>query len=209
MAIHASRLVHGARADAQAAAESDALSRAILQSAPDAVIVIDDEGRIDSVNPAAESLSGYSAAELIGRDVDLLMPATPRSGDPEVDVETARRMAPTAIVGRRREVGLRRRDGREEPVELSMSELKVGDRRLFVGIARDVAQRKQEEQELRTAATADTLTGLVNRREPAPRIVVAQRSLQREAIHRPLVLREERRHRRASIVEVRVRVLRD
>jgi diguanylate cyclase (GGDEF)-like protein len=85
----------------------------------------------------------------VGQDVDVLLPR--------------RRTGTDAFVGRRREVGLRRRDGTEEPVEISVSEVHVGERRLYVGIARDVTQRKQEEEQLRTAAHADTLTGLLNR----------------------------------------------
>lgn len=158
IALHDSRLLHGARADAQAAVESDALSRAILQSALDAVIVVDHDGRIDSVNPAAEALTGYSAPDLVGRHLDVLLPhrrspqASARSDPP-----------PASLVGRRQEVALRRRDGTEEPVELSVSEVEVGGRRLFVGIARDLGQRKEEVEQLRTAAQADVLTGLVNR----------------------------------------------
>lgn len=163
IAIHDSRLLHGARADARAAAESDSLSKAILHSALDAVIVIDDRGRIDSVNPATESLSGYSAAELVGREVDVLMPRERARTGTDAAGGSSGPTGPDALVGRRQEVALRRRDGTEEPVELSVSEVRVGDRRLFVGIARDLGARREEVEQLRTAAQADTLTGLVNR----------------------------------------------
>jgi len=124
----------------------DDLTRAILEAAVDAFVTIDERGRIRSVNPAAEKLFGYSAEELAGRNVKVLMPAPWRE---EHDGYLARYLetGEKRIIGIGREVLGRRKDGTTFPLELAVAEARVGEERLFVGSLRDVSERKRLEEQ--------------------------------------------------------------
>jgi PAS domain S-box-containing protein len=118
--------------------------RALLQAAVDAIISIDERGVIQLVNAAGERLFGYSAQELIGKNVSLLMPSPYRE---EHDGYLARYLATgekrTIGIGREA-VGLRK-DGATFPLDLSVAEARLGDWRVFVGIIRDITERKRTE----------------------------------------------------------------
>lgn len=118
---------------------------AILSTAADGVITIDAPGTIQSVNPAAERMFGYAAAEMIGQNVKLLMPSPYRD---EHDSYLARYMqtGEKHILGIGREVNGRRKDGSTFPVDLAVSQ--VGFLNLFTGILRDISRRKELEQEV-------------------------------------------------------------
>jgi PAS domain S-box-containing protein len=122
---------------------------AILQSAVDAIISIDASGIIESINPATEKLFGYSAAELIGQNVKLLMPEPYRShhdGYIRQYLHTGKRK----IIGIGREVVGQRRDGSTFPMHLSISEYEIDGARHFAGIVHDLtAQRRAEADGLR------------------------------------------------------------
>jgi PAS domain S-box-containing protein len=124
----------------------DDLTRAILEAAVDAFVTIDERGSIRSVNPAAEKLFGYSADELAGRNVKVLMPAPWRE---EHDGYLARYLetGEKRIIGIGREVLGRRKDGTTFPLELAVAEARVGPDRLFVGSLRDVSERKRLEEQ--------------------------------------------------------------
>ena len=131
----------------QALRESEAKARAILDTAVDAIITIDARGMIESFNKAAERLFGYKPANVIGRNVSLLMPDPYRSehdGYLRNYCETGR----AKIIGIGREVIAQRSDGTVFPADLAVSEVKLGDRRLFTGIVRDISERKRLEQEI-------------------------------------------------------------
>jgi PAS domain S-box-containing protein len=141
--------------------------RAILQTAVDGIITIDDQGRIESFNPAAERMFGYCAAEVVGRNVKALMP----SPDHEQHDEYLRRYLATGekrIIGIGREVMARRKDGTTFPVDLSVSEIPSvpGTQRLFTGMVRDITERKRTEERLmqseRLAAIGQMVTGLAH-----------------------------------------------
>ena len=117
---------------------------AILRSAVDAIISIDAAGIIESVNPATETLFGYTAAELIGQNVKLLMPEPYRS-EHEGYIRGYRQMGQRKIIGIGREVTGRRKDGSIFPMHLSVSEFEIDGDRHFAGIVRDLtAQRRTE-----------------------------------------------------------------
>lgn len=132
-------------------AELQARFEAVAETANDAVVSADDRGEIVYLNPAAERIFGYPANEAIGQSLTLLMPerfhASHREG-------LARYLAggePYAV-GKTVELAGQRKDGTEFPLELSLASWKVGDRKFFTGILRDITARKQDEQSLRDYA---------------------------------------------------------
>jgi PAS domain S-box-containing protein len=127
--------------------DSEERLRAILETAVEGIITINDRGLIESVNPAAEDLFGYTAPELIGRNVSLLMPSPYREAH---DSYLANYIASghAKIIGIGREVVGRRKDGSVFPMDLSVSEVRLADRRSFAGFVRDITARKQSEEKL-------------------------------------------------------------
>jgi PAS domain S-box-containing protein len=137
----------------QAARDSEARHRAILEASVDAIITIDERGIIDSVNPATQRLFGYPPAELIGASVNVLMPSPHRELH-DTYLENYRRTGQAKIIGIGREVTGRRKDGSLFPMDLSVSEIVVAGRRMFVGLVHDISDRKQAEEELRQSRDA-------------------------------------------------------
>lgn len=128
-----------------ALAEQRQRLRAILDSASDAIITADEQGTIESVNPATESMFGYAAAELIGHNVKMLMPS-PYCDDHDGYLARYLQTGEKRIIGLRREVEARRKDDTTFPVELAISEVEHG--KLFTGMIRDITQRKNLEREV-------------------------------------------------------------
>jgi len=130
--------------------EREALARlrAVVETALDGIITIDHSGLIETLNPAAVRLFGYTTKELVGRNVRVLMPEPYRS---EHDSYMANYLATGVpkIIGVRREVRGRRKDGSVFPIELSVSETPLEDRKIFTGIVRDMTSRRLAEQALR------------------------------------------------------------
>ncbi len=127
---------------------SEALNRAVLESAADGIIVIDEAGLIQSLNPAAERSFGWKAGEVIGRNVGMLMPEPYQSGH-DGYLRSYILTGEKKIIGIRRDVEGLRKDGSRFPVHLGVSEMRVGGRRLFMGIARDITTQKQAEEAIR------------------------------------------------------------
>lgn len=127
--------------------ESEARTRAILEATVDAIITADARGDVLSFNKSAEQIFGYEAAEVIGNNLRMLMP--PPYRDEHDDYirsyhETGRRK----IIGIGREVTGRRKDGSVFPMDLAVSEVRLGDRTIFTGIIRDITERRRLEQEI-------------------------------------------------------------
>ena len=139
--------VHGHPAD-EALRDSEARTHAILATAVDAVVVIDERGAVETFNPAAERMFGYPAAEVIGRNVNVLMPE-PFHRQHDGYLANYLRTGERKIIGIGREVIGRRQDGTTFPVDLAVSEARLVGRRVFVGIVRDITGRKQTEEALR------------------------------------------------------------
>ncbi len=127
--------------------DSEERLRAILETAVEGIITIDERGLIESFNPAAEKIFGYAARELAGQNVKVLMPE-PYQHEHDGYLENYRHTGHAKIIGTGREVIGRRKDGTTFPMELSVSELRLADRRMFTGFVRDITQRKEAEKEL-------------------------------------------------------------
>lgn len=131
----------------EALRKSEERLRSIVESAVDAIIVIDDRGSIEAFNPSAERLFGYTTSEVIGRNVNMLMPSPDReqhdgylrhylaTGDPK-------------IIGIGREVTALKKDGSHFPVHLSVGEMVSEGKRSFTGILHDLTDRVALEHRL-------------------------------------------------------------
>jgi two-component system sensor kinase FixL len=130
---------------------SEARWRAVIDSAVDGIIVIDAHGRIESFNPAAERLFGHREQEVLGRNVDMLMPSPYRE---EHDTYLSRYLATgrAKIIGIGREVTGLRKDGTTFPLHLSVGQIMIGGERKFTGILHDLSSRVKMEEQLREQA---------------------------------------------------------
>ncbi len=120
---------------------------AAVSGAVDGVIIIDENGVMQSLNPAAAKLFGYDGAELIGKNVSVLMPEPYRS---EHDTYLRRylRTGKARIIGIGREVEGQRKDGSTIPMDLGISAVVVHGKRLFVGFVHDLSERRRIEARL-------------------------------------------------------------
>lgn len=138
--------------------------RATLHTVADAVITIDQQGKITSVNPATEGMFGYSAAEMVGQNVNLLMPS-PYREEHDGYLANFHRTGVARIIGIGREVQGQRKDGTIFPIELAVGQ--VDHMRMFTGVIRDITDRKRLEAEVlriteeeRTRVAADLHDGI-------------------------------------------------
>ncbi len=130
--------------------DSEAKTRAILETAVDGIITIDPQGTILTANPATERLFGYRVNEVVGHNVNMLMPEPYRSAH-DGYLERYATTGERRIIGIGREVQGQRKDGSVFPIDFSVGEALVGDSRIFTGIVRNVTLRKRTEEDLRTA----------------------------------------------------------
>lgn len=131
----------------QALRESEAKALGILDTAVDAIITIGEQGIVESFNKAAEKLFGYGASEVIGKNVNMLMPE-PYHGSHDAYLKNYLRTGVARIIGIGREVIGKRKDGTTFPADLAVSEVNLAERRLFTGIVRDLSERKRLEREV-------------------------------------------------------------
>lgn len=139
-----------------------ARSRAVIESALDGIISIDENGRILSDNPAAERIFQFGPGELIGQKIDLLMPSD-IAGAHDGYLAAYRRTGKKNVIGSVREVTGQRRDGSQFPLELSVSEMKIGGRTIYTGLVRDISERKAAEEALKlTQERSDLVIGAMS-----------------------------------------------
>ena len=147
----------------EALRQSEARHVAVLDTAFDAIVTISSDGGIESFNKGAENVFGYTAEEVIGRPVTLLMPDRFREAH-RSGLSRYLKTGETKIIGHRRIEWLgQRKNGEEFPLELSLAEVNEGETRLFTAIMRDITERKRTEEQLKHLAFHDALTGLPNR----------------------------------------------
>ncbi len=118
--------------------------RAVLNTAVDGVVIIDRFGIVQMCNPACERLFGYAVEEILGQNVKMLMPA-PYREEHDGYIAQYRETGERKIIGIGREVSGRRKDGSVFPMDLSVGESGAGDDRVFIGIIRDLTERKSVE----------------------------------------------------------------
>ncbi len=132
---------------AEALREREERLRAIVETAVDAIVVIDEDGLIQSINPATERIFGYRPGELCGKNVSILMPE--RDGAVHDKFISAYLLTGKAkIIGIGREVDHRRKDGSVFTADLAVAEWHVGGKRYFTGTIRDITERKRHEEEV-------------------------------------------------------------
>lgn len=130
-----------------ALAETAERLRAILETAVEAIVTIDERGIIESANPACERIFGYRASEIIGKNVSILMPSPYREHH-DGYLANYLRGGQAKIIGIGREVVGQRKDGSVFPMDLSVSEVNLSSGRLFTGVIRDLTDRKRLEAEV-------------------------------------------------------------
>jgi diguanylate cyclase (GGDEF)-like protein/PAS domain S-box-containing protein len=151
--------------------------RAVLDNVLESIITIDQRGIVQSVNPSTEQIFGYSPDEIIGQNVKMLMPEPHRSAHDQY-LQNYHNTRQARIIGIGREVEGRHKDGTIFPLELSVTEISTAGQTLYVGVLRDITERKQQEvallrtraelqranEKLHEQARTDALTCIANRR---------------------------------------------
>jgi two-component system sensor kinase FixL len=127
---------------------AEARLRSILQTVPDAMIIIDERGRVESLSTTAERLFGYTSGEVSGRNVSLLMPS-PYREQHDAYIERYRATGERRIIGIGRIVVGQRKDGTTFPMHLTVGELRTGERHHFTGFIRDLTDQQITEDRLK------------------------------------------------------------
>ncbi|MDP2144941.1 MAG: diguanylate cyclase [Gallionella sp.] len=143
--------------------KSQSQLQAIIHNAMDGIITIDETGAILGFNPAAEHIFGYAQQEILGRNVNILMPEPARSAHDGFILNYIRTGEAKVMGVSGREVAAVRKNGEQFPMEVSISEMVLGELKYFVGIVRDITERKLAEQKIAHLAHYDYLTDLPNR----------------------------------------------
>jgi two-component system sensor kinase FixL len=133
-------------------ASREAHLKSILETVPDAMIVIDERGIVQSFSVAAERLFGYAPSEVVGQNIKMLMPS-PYRGNHDGYIERYLRTGERRIIGIGRVVVGERKDGSTFPMELAVGEMRSADVRYFTGFIRDLTERQRTEARLQELQT--------------------------------------------------------
>ena len=157
--------------------QSNQRLRAVLDNVLESIVTIDRHGIVQSVNPSTEQIFGYPSDAIVGHNVSMLMPEPHRSAHDRY-LDSYKDTGLAKIIGTGREVEGLHRDGTIFPLDLSVTEVTTGGETLYVGVLRDITERKEHEAALQHAraelqlaneklceqARTDALTGIANRR---------------------------------------------
>lgn len=169
--------------------ESQNQLNAIINNAVDGIITINERGQMQIVNPAAASLFGYEVEELTGKNVHVIAP-TPHKERHDAYMNNYQQTGERKIIGIGREVMGLRKDGSTFPCMLSVSEIDLGDRKLFAGLIHDLTQQKEAEQHIKNLNTelekrveerTEKLVEVVNR------LLLTNDNLKKEILERKIV----------------------
>jgi len=136
--------------------EREARLRSVLETAPDAIITIDEKGVIQSFSQAAERIFGYAAGEVVGCNVNVLMHVN-HARRHDTYLSRYLRTGEARIIGIGRQVEARDKSGRVFPIELAVGEVHLGGHRIFTGFIRDITTRTRMEQDLRQAQKMEAI----------------------------------------------------
>lgn len=129
--------------------KSEERFRAIIENSADGILTLSESGAIETVNPAAERIFGYEAEDLAGEDVSKILPERFRE-DHHRYLNKSKLYAPR-VINRTRDLFALRKNGEEFPLELTVSPIEIDGERKYVGMLRDISERKEFENRLRTA----------------------------------------------------------
>lgn len=192
--------------------ETEAVSAAVIASSLDCIVVSDEDGRVVEFNPAAQSTFGYSRQEAVGRPLaDLIIPPAMRQLHSDGMARYMRTGTPR-VLGRRLELEAMRRDGSTVPVELTITEVRLPERRLFTAHLRDLSARKAAEAEIerqreslfqseKMAALGSLLAGVAHELNNPLAVVLGQASMLCDGFAGPRPESAQDIERRARTIE--------
>ncbi len=192
------RDITAAKRTAAERASLETRATTVLDTVLDGILVIDEVGTVSTFNRGAEKIFGYAASEVLGKNVKMLMPEPDQSRHDGYLQRYKRDQAKAKIIGIGREVVGARKDGSRVPLELSITEMRVEGEQCYIGILRDISERKAAEatltkknQELEVAARIDrigarVMVALNQQDETTTPAAEVLRVLAEEAGYRPL-----------------------
>ncbi|QZY56497.1 GGDEF domain-containing response regulator [Crassaminicella profunda] len=136
--------------------QSEAFARSIINHAVEGIITIDKNGTIGYINPAAEKIFGYRSSEIIGKNIDRIIPKLYYRDYENMDMKDS-------FINTNKEIIAQRKDESILPIDFTVSKFYVGQKCFFTIILRDITERKRYEEMIKYQAFYDSLTGLPNR----------------------------------------------
>jgi len=179
--------------------ESAKLLKAIIETAIDGIITIDDRGLVESLNPAAQKLFGYELEEVIGKNISMLMPEPDKSGH-DGYLNRYQHTGEKRIIGKGREVRGLRKDGSTFPFRLAVSEVKYDERIIYTGFIHDLSKEKEAERRLKDYAAE--LEGLVEERTRSLKKTVNALSEAKEEVSLSLIKEKELNQMKSRFVSM-------
>ena len=173
--------------------------KAIIENAIDGIITIDERGRIESINPAACKLFQFEPGEVIGRNVNCLMPPPDKERHDEY-ISRYQRTGDPHIIGIGREVTGLKKDGSLFPFRLGVSEVQYSGRKIYNGFIHDLSREKEAEERLRDYAAK--LEDQVSERTQSLRNTVAELELAKEEVSQSLEKEKELSHLKSRFVSM-------
>ncbi len=182
-------------------AEAAMQLQAIIDTAIDGIITIDEQGMIDTINPAGARLFGYEPPELIGKSINVLMPE-PYSSQHDSYIERYLRTGEARIIGIGREALGLKKDGTIFPIRLAVSEVQLANRRMFIGIVHDLTEVKEANRRYREL-NEDLENKIKARTEELARVVNQLLATNKRLKHEIKVREAAERELKAKEAEVR------
>lgn len=179
--------------------ESGKLLKAIIETAIDGILTIDNRGIVESLNPAASKLFGYAAEEVIGRNISMLMPEPDKSRH-DGYLHRYQDTGEKRIIGIGREVRGMRKDGTTFPFRLAVSEVQYDDRIIYTGFIHDLSKEKEAEERLKEYAAE--LEGLVEERTRSLKKLVSALSEAKEEVSLSLEKEKELNQMKSRFVSM-------
>ena len=179
--------------------ESAKLLKAIIETAIDGIITIDNRGKVESLNPAAQKLFGYSLEEVIGRNISMLMPEPDKSGH-DGYLDRYQHTGEKRIIGIGREVRGLRKDGTTFPFRLAVNEVKYDERIIYTGFIHDLSKEKEAENRLKEYAAE--LESLVEERTKSLKKTVNALSEAKEEVSLSLLKEKELNQMKSRFVSM-------